>query len=223
MIVGAAMCPAAPLLLPGVTGAADSGAGLRVACRDAVGALLATSPDSVHVVGTDGSAVTPHSYAPLLAPAGPDRPRPLSALVAGTLLDACGWRGTREVLLVDAAHPTDACARTGARLAGAPGRAGLLVVGDGSARRGVTAPGYLDERARAFDERVVHAVRTADAGTLLRLEPGLAHQLMVGGRAPWQVLAGALEATGPVTSDVLYVDDPFGVLYLVAVLTPAAP
>ena len=88
----------------------------------------------------------------------------------------------------------------------------MLVMGDGSARRTVSAPGHLDERAVPFDDAVERAVRDGD---LAALDPGLAHELMVTGRPAWQALAGAWGPEKPAT-EVLYADGPFGVAYLVA-------
>jgi hypothetical protein len=101
----------------------------------------------------------------------------------------------------------------------ASGRTALLVMGDGSARRSLKAPGYLDPRAAAFDAEVERAVRTGDLGALLRLDQALARDLMATGRPAWQVLAGAMQSLTPVT-EVLYCGDPFGVAYLVACLRP---
>jgi len=42
---------------------------------------------------------------------------------------------------------------------------------------------------------------------------------MATGRPAWQVLSGAMGSLSP-TTEVLYADDPFGVAYLVAYLTP---
>ena len=52
---------------------------------------------------------------------------------------------------------------------------------------------------------------------LAALDPGLAAELAVAGRAPWQVLAAA--ACGDWAADLLYSDAPFGVAYHVAVWT----
>jgi hypothetical protein len=52
---------------------------------------------------------------------------------------------------------------------------------------------------------------------LLALDPALARDLMATGRPAWQVLAGALAGT-PVSTEIRYADDPFGVFYLVASL-----
>ncbi|MFI5068489.1 MAG: hypothetical protein ACHP9Z_31530, partial [Streptosporangiales bacterium] len=99
-------------------------------------------------------------------------------------------------------------------------RTGLLVLGDGSARRGPKAPGYFDERAAAFDAAVERAVRSGDLDDLRRVDPALARDLMASGRPAWQLLAGAFAGT-PVSVDVQYAGDPFGVMYLVASLLPS--
>jgi aromatic ring-opening dioxygenase LigB subunit len=91
------------------------------------------------------------------------------------------------------------------------------VLGDGSARRGLRAPGYLDARSAGFDAEVERAVRTGDLDALLAIDPELARELMAAGRPAWQVLAGAL-AGKVVESEIRYCDDPFGVAYLVASL-----
>jgi hypothetical protein len=90
-------------------------------------------------------------------------------------------------------------------------------MGDGSARRSVRAPGYLDPRAAGFDAEVERAVRSGDFDALLGLDQVLARDLMATGRPAWQVLAGALHGRAP-AAEVLYCDDPFGVAYLVACL-----
>jgi aromatic ring-opening dioxygenase LigB subunit len=97
----------------------------------------------------------------------------------------------------------------------------MLVMGDGSARRSLKAPGHLDPRAEPFDAQVEQAVRDGRLGALLKLDEALARDLMATGRPAWQVLAGAIPNDALVT-EVLYRDDPFGVAYLVASLHPRA-
>jgi len=107
-------------------------------------------------------------------------------------------------------------------LAAASVRVGLLVMGDGSACRGLRAPGYDDPRAEPFDGAVAGALARADAPALLSLDPALATQLRAAGRAPWQVLAGAAQATGGQwRGAVTYQAAPYGVAYLVAFWEPA--
>jgi aromatic ring-opening dioxygenase LigB subunit len=111
------------------------------------------------------------------------------------------------------------CATLGARLAATAPRVALLVMADGSARRGLKAPGYLDERSFPFDAQVTEAIRAGDMPALLALDASLARDLMATGRPAWQVMAGALDGQRP-DSVIRYCDDPFGVAYLVATLSP---
>ncbi len=146
---------------------------------------------------------------------------PLSLGLGALLLDQAGYQGPRRLLAVGQDDPAQACAALGAGLAAEPGRSALLVMGDGSARRSLKAPGYLDPRAAGLDAEVERAVRSGDLDPLLGLDQALARELMATGRPVWQVLAGALRGLAP-SAEVLYCDDPFGVSYLVACLRPGA-
>ena len=167
------------------------------------------------------------AYAPALRT---DEPAlPLSLGIGARLLDEAGYAGPRSFRGIGVSAPAEACLRLGRQIAAsAPDcpnqRVALLAVGDGSARRSVSAPGYLDERAAPFDESVERAVRDGEPAALAALDPELAAELMADGRAAWQVLAGALTAEGAtpggLRGDVLYAGAPLGVGYLVAVLTP---
>jgi hypothetical protein len=221
VIVAAAVCPSPPLLLREVTGATDVAADLRAACLGAVATLVAAGPDAVHVVGPAGPDVTARSYAPHLTVEAAGPARPLGLLLGERMLAESGWAGSVQLHVVDAATPPEDCAALGARLAGGDDRVGMLVLGDGSARRQPTSPGYVDERALGFDAEAVGALRAGNAEGLLALSPVLAERVLAAGRAPWQVLAGALRqaadlTAADLTAEVLYADDPFGVLYLVA-------
>ncbi|MFG2836268.1 class III extradiol dioxygenase subunit B-like domain-containing protein [Streptomyces zaomyceticus] len=144
------------------------------------------------------------------------RPLPVSLSVAAWLLGRAGWADAPiEGLGVDEAATPDVCAGIGRGLADSAARVALLVMGDGSACRTVKAPGYLDERAAGFDAEAARALGTADATALLALEPELAYELKVAGRAPWQVLAGAAEGAG-LDGRLLFEDAPYGVGYFVA-------
>ena len=91
----------------------------------------------------------------------------------------------------------DDCLTLGTRIAARAPRVALLAMGDGTARRSTSAPGYLDERAEPFDAAVEHAFRDGDLPALAALDPALAADLLAAGRPAWQVLAGALMA-GPI-------------------------
>lgn len=88
--------------------------------------------------------------------------------------------------------------------------AGLLVVGNGSARRTEKAPGHLDERAAAWDDALGAAL---SSGQLQGLDLALAGELMadldgLGTLRDLGVVAGC-------AAQVDYADDPFGVMYWV--------
>jgi hypothetical protein len=114
----------------------------------------------------------------------------------------------------------------GPRAAAAVGRAlnsasrfGLVVMADLSACRTERAPGAFRPEAAAFDARVGDAFRAGAPRRLLDLDPALATDLKMGGRVPLQVLAGAFEPEPTVRGRVLYEGAPYGVGYLVALLT----
>ncbi len=232
MITAAALCPAPPLLARELTGADPVVPELRQACQAAAAALLRGHPDVVVVVGAGaqtrtwdgGTPLDVSGFAPGIAPPARDgSPGLLVPLGLGArLLDQAGYAGRPVLQSVGEDEPAGRCAELGARIAGSAGRVALLAMADGSARRGPKAPGYFDARSLPFDAEVERAVRTGDLGALLALDPDLARELMATGRASWQVLAGALQGTEPV-SEIIYRDDPFGVAYLVASLAVRPP
>ncbi|HEX5296543.1 MAG TPA: hypothetical protein VFW50_06110 [Streptosporangiaceae bacterium] len=117
---------------------------------------------------------------------------PLPLGLGAMLLDQGGYRGPRRLIAVGQDEPTGTCAALGAEIATGAARTALLVMGDGSARRTLKAPGHLDPRAEPFDAHVERAVRAGRLGALLDLDEALARDLMVTGRPAWQVLAGAM-------------------------------
>lgn len=215
-LLAAAVCPHPPLIFPEIApGEADD---LRAACDNAVARLLSTGPDTVCVVGAAERTheyFVPHrvSVTPWGLPDGPPG-LPLSVAVGVRLLGPA--RPGKVVTVRGSASPAE-CARLGKELA-RTGRVALLVMGDGSACRTGKAPGYLDPRAEPFDAAVTKALASADPAALLALDPVLADELMVAGRAAWQVLAGA--ATVPMRGDILYDAAPYGVQYTVACWEP---
>ncbi|MFF3313928.1 class III extradiol dioxygenase subunit B-like domain-containing protein [Streptomyces sp. NPDC003035] len=232
MLVAAAVCPCPPLLVPEVAaGAAGELDRARTACSDALALLAASRPDRLYVVGpadeTAGGQFAAGSMGGFAGfgvdlsvrlgdgPAG-ERPLPASLAVAAWLLERTDWAGAPVVGLgVGESLDTARCVSTGRELAAAADRVALLVMGDGSACRTLKAPGYLDERAAAFDAEAARALGAADLDALLALDPNLASELKAAGRAPWQVLAGAAEGAG-LEGRLLYEDAPYGVGYFVA-------
>ena len=151
---------------------------------------------------------------------GPGRPQsgPPGAgpLGAGPL--GAGPPGSGPVVLlqaVDQRAPIGDCVKLGIMIAERAPRVALLAMGDASARRARDAEGVPDPQAQDYDEEVAEALAAADARWLGRLDPALDDELMVAGRAAWQVLAGAATGTR-MCGRLLCMAHPYGVTYLVA-------
>jgi hypothetical protein len=221
VIVAAALCPSAPLLVPALGGASPALPALHRAAADAVASLLDTAPDLVAVVGPapeTGSWPTDAAvdFGPFRGAATTTAPAlPLSLALGATLLRDAGYTGGVLFHGVAPDATTNACAELGGTLAGTADEVALLVVADGSARRSLKAPGWFDERAAGFDAAAEDAVREGDLPALLDLDADLATTLQATGRSSWQVLAGAI-GEAACTSRIGYADAPLGVGYLVA-------
>lgn len=219
-VVAVAFVPGAPLLVPAVAaGSAAADEALRSAARAAVGTLLERSPQSIVIVG---GAERSSSYEGgwdwsrlgLRVSSGRGSTLPLALGVGDWLLDDAGWRGDRDHMGIADELGCTGCAALGADLA-ARDHIAMLVVGDGTARRTEKAPGHFDPRAEAFDGTVAAALAAGDPEALLALDAPLATALLVAGRAPWQVLAGAARGARW-RAQLLHEDAPYGVAYLVA-------
>jgi hypothetical protein len=246
MIIAAALCPWPPLLVRELTGADPVAADVRDACAAAVGALLAASPEVIAVVGpaADTAAWPADGRLNIAAFGGPAAPRtsngpptgnspptgngpptgnsvPPSVGLGCYLLDQAGYAGPRRLHSVSEDEPPADCLRWGKDIGDTAERTGLLVMADGSARRGPRAPGHYDERAAAFDAEVERALRAGDLRALEAIDPALARELLATGRPAWQVLAGAAHGAA-LRADMMYAGDPFGVMYFVAFLGPSA-
>ncbi|WP_166020846.1 class III extradiol dioxygenase subunit B-like domain-containing protein [Streptomyces chilikensis] len=235
MLVAAAVCPCPPLLVPEVAqGAAPELDALRAACDEAVRALVEAKPDLVVVVGA-GERDMLHEAGATGSLRGYGVPTDVtlgegegegeegsaalpSALTVGAwLLARSNWAGpVRGYEVSPHGRSTPANGEDGVNLARSSERVGLLVMGDGSARRDVKAPGYLDERAAAVDAGIAKALATGDRdGFLLTgLDEALARDLMISGRSPWQILSAAHD--DDLDCRLLYDDAPYGVGYFVA-------
>jgi hypothetical protein len=229
VFAAAAVCPHPPVLVPeAAAGAAGELDELRAACDTAVRAVLGALPDLVVIVGdAPETREYPRDACGTLRPYGVDvmvgltgdagtPVLPLAHTVAAWLLRRAGWPGERVAYGLSAEETAEGCQRIGARLAASAGRVGLLVMGDGSARRSEKAPGYLDPAAEVFDTAVARALGEADGEALAGIGPARARGLLAAGRASWQALAGAAEGAGCV-GKLLYHEAPYGVGYFVAV------
>ncbi|WP_433496353.1 hypothetical protein ACQP1K_15255 [Sphaerimonospora sp. CA-214678] len=229
MIVAACCVPQAPLLLPGLTGGpVPEVEELRAAALTAVQTVVGQGLDEIVVVGgaprTRPYPADSPSPAGRLAPA-PGRPPLPGALPVPLAVGRSLLSGHPVPLILhgvdEHASPGDG-RDLGLEIGARPGRTGLVVVGDGGARRGEKAPGYVDPRALDADASIGDALARADLSTLAALDPGLCDDLLIRGRAAWQVMAAAAGARSW-AGHALYGDAPFGVAYWVVTWLPAAP
>ncbi|MEV6898894.1 hypothetical protein [Amycolatopsis sp. NPDC051372] len=200
--LGAVLCPHPPLLLRELSGRQDPIPDLRAACHQALSVLLSWRPDHIHVVGRGDPA---------------EEDPPWSLRIAGRLLAEAGLPGDFDWHPVPGTATAADCDRLAADLADPQGRTALLVLADGSASRTLKAPGHLDERAVPFDTAITDALQTNDPTALTHLDPTLADALRSQGRPALHTL-GAVMRRFPSRAipHLHYLDDPFGVLYLVA-------
>ena len=243
MLTGAAVCPHPPILVPETTGGDAGGTGrgarelgrLRAACDEAVAGLVRLRPDVLVIVGgAERSGDHPVSAPGCLSrfgvwagtPDGVTRAAlgggdgsgtvlPLSLTIGRWLVDRAG-RGPADLrlLAIAEAAPVAECLAAGARIAARAPRVALLVMGEGPARRVQGVPGAADPEADRYDAEIAAAFAGADARALAALDARRSAGLLVSGRAPWQVLAGAAE--GGFRGQVTYTGAPFEVSYLVA-------
>ncbi len=227
MVSGAVFCPHPPALVPAVAqGAAAELDDLRAAARVAI-QRVATPGAEIIVIGAGPG---PRMHDPtargslagygveLEIPLGADEPGllelPLSLTIGAWLLrDALGPGHGAMGLAVGMDG-----ALTVRQLGHRPDAPQVLIVmGDGSARRSPTAPGYLDERAAPFDVAVAAALSAGDPGRL-RFDSGLGTELLAAGPPAWSA-AAVLLAGGRYDAELLYDAAPYGVGYFVAVWT----
>jgi hypothetical protein len=221
--VAVAFCPSPPVLVPAIAGrGADGLRELRVACAEAVSALLAGGPEVVVVVGAgveDGVRFGPGdagdlrglgvalevSFSERTKPGG--RRVPWAHTLGAWLLDEAGHAGARLGV-----GPGDLTAALG----DLPGPVGVLAIGDGSARRTDRAPAAFDAAAGPYDAAVARALAEGDPGALAALDEAVGERLLATGARVWRAVGTAL--AGRRAGATLHYDAaPFGVGYLVAV------
>ncbi len=209
MIVAASVCPHPPVLVPEVaSGAASELDDVRAAALASAAALVSMRPDRVVVIGSgpllepldDSAGGTLAGHGVDVRAGGDDLVLPLSLTIGAWLLDQVGWDGPRTYTATSV--PTD-------------DRAALLVMAGGSARRSVDAPGYLDERAEAYDAAIGAALASGDADALASLNVHLGDELLAPGARALVVL-GEMTKGADVTARLRWDGAPFGVGYWVA-------
>ncbi|MBB5909444.1 class III extradiol ring-cleavage dioxygenase family protein [Actinoalloteichus hymeniacidonis] len=239
MIVGVAALPHPPLLVPELVGGAVAETEpVRAACLAAVAELRESTEDWLVVFAGQSTRATSRgrgSFGGFGGPGAevivqlddrepdqttrPDSDWPLPVLIAAWLRGQVGAHRLRMCPFSPRLSAADSLA-AGRELAEAESddrAVGLLVLGDGCARRSERSPLPPDPRGAAFDDAVARALAEPAPDALAALDAREADELGVSGRVGWQVLAGAVLATPRRwTAQLRYSAAPFGIGYHVA-------
>jgi hypothetical protein len=237
MLIAGAVCPHPPLLIPEALGSAASDPPdelhkVAVAAARAVAGLAAARPETIVVVGGGAAereygadaAGGLHAFGVGVTIGAGEPVLPLSLTVGRWLLEQGGIlhrdgtsAGDTPVVFQEVARSAAAgdCIKLGRVLADRAPRVALLAMGDACARPAREAPGVPDQEAKDYDEEVAEALAAADARWLARLDAAADRELVVAGRAAWQVLAGAAAGTR-MCGRLRCMASPYGVTYLVA-------
>ncbi len=223
MIVSVAFCPNPPVLVPAVAqGAAGELAELRAACIDVIAQIaapgaqlivLGTGPDAREFPATARGTFAGFGV-PLEVPLGSDEPGPIELPLS---LSVGAWLAREALGANCGAIGLSVTAGSEAQLAD-DGDVTLLVMGDGSARRSLAAPGYLDDRAAGFDAAVAAALGSGDGRRLESIDAALGAHLLAAGVPAWHA-AGRLVGDQRYAAEVRYDEAPYGVGYFVAAWT----
>ena len=221
MLIAAAICPPAPLLLPGVEGRRRLGLEVSSAALASVQALVDSSVTTVVVLAEDeGPPPSPEQplgtwrfgAPPAHAASGVALPLPFA--VGMTLLTEAGFAGEVRLLPLSETTTSEQAAELGRSIV-VEGEVGLLLMGNASACSTPRAPGAFREDAEEFNDAIVHAVRTLEPSSLTGLSAEAARDQLSDIRLPLEVLSGALEGAR-FASDIGYADAPGGVYYVCA-------
>jgi len=220
VIQAVAFCPHPPLLVPEVAqGAAAELDELRAACRTAIARvaglgrelLVIGSGDRWQQHGPSARGSLAGYGVSMEIPLGSDEPGPVELPLSLTI----GAWLLRETLGPDCGARGLAVGEQGAGAAPAVAAStALLVMGDGSARRSASAPGYLDERAAGFDAQLVRALHSG-AGEALDVDVPLGDELLAAAPRAWSAARPVLD-DALYRSELLYDAAPYGVGYFVA-------
>lgn len=227
MLTAIALTPSAPVLVPELAGAAAVEVdGFRTAAIEAASTLpgqwiaIGVGPADMVISRVRGTfagygADVTVSLDP--DPVGPVAALPLCALFAGWLRGQAGPAASVSVRVHRADLDSDAALARGRTLRelidAEPEPVGVLVVADGLATLGPSAPGGEDPRAPAAQAALDEALATGDTAALTRLPDGVV------GRVAYQVLAG-LAGPGPRSANQLINGAPYGVGYFVGTWVP---
>jgi hypothetical protein len=232
-IVGAALVPAAPVLLPALSGREQPAAAVLAAALCVIRQLIEFAPTEIIVLAEadrdgvfDNSApwglhrlggMQARNASDVRATQGEPLPVPLA--IGAALLGLAGWMGPAAFHALDRSVSAEAAIEYGRKLSSSTLPVGLLLLGNGSACCTDKAPGSFHSGAQAYNEALTSMIRTGDQRAVERLSAEASAEQLSDIRLPLQVLAGA-ESPGRLRGSIAY-DEPFmGVHYICAAFLP---
>ena len=216
-VLAAAIVPAAPVLLPQLTGKTPAAGEVREAAFESIAAMLAAKPDVVVVVAEASPAgwfdpSTPLGLGRIGGHSGNEDGLPIPLAIGAQLLRDAGWQGSVALLgLEPGIRPQNV---------DLPDRSALLLMANGSARCTEKAPGAFHPGSEDFNDSLSSALREADLESLSRIDVDAAREQWSDAAAPLALLGTAMDA--PASTTLTYTNPWGGVYYLCGSLTSTA-
>ena len=230
-IVSAALVPAAPVIVPGLSGHTMPAPEVRSAALDAIQRMIdagveevivlaeadrdglfdSTAPWGLHRIG----GLHPFSEAGAVF----DQLLTMPLAIGASMLRDAGWTGTTYFHALERTISADAAAEVGRGLGTTKRSVGLLLLGNGSACCTEKAPGSFHPQANEFNPSLVGMIRQGNRAAMMALPTQGAAEQLSDIRVPLQVFAGATPEHRLVSS-IGFTGDFAGVYYICATFLP---
>ena len=230
-IVSAALVPAAPVIVPGLSGHTMPAPEVRSAALDAIQRMIDAGVDEVIVLAEADRDGLFDSTAPWglhrigglhpFSEAGAvfDQLLTMPLAIGASMLRDAGWTGTTYFHALERTISADAAAEVGRGLGTTKRSVGLLLLGNGSACCTEKAPGSFHPQANEFNTSLVGMIRQGNRAAMMALPTQGAAEQLSDIRVPLQVFAGATPEHRLVSS-IGFTGDFAGVYYICATFLP---
>ena len=230
-IVSAALVPAAPVLVPGLSGHTMPAQEVRAATLEAIQRMIDAGVDEVIVLAEADRDGVFDSTAPWglhrigglhpFSEAGAvfDQLLTMPLAIGASMLRDAGWTGTTSFHALERTMSADAAAEVGRGLGTTKRSVGLLLLGNGSACCTEKAPGSFHPQADEFNTNLVAMIRQGNRAAMMELPTQGAAEQLSDIRVPLQVFAGATSGHRFLGS-ITFADDFAGVHYICATFLP---
>ncbi len=224
-VVGAALIPAAPVLVRGLSGSQEAAQEQRAAALGVLRELLDTHPERIVVIAQGDPAgefdesctLGLHRLGglpPVTVPAtGHSVMLPIPLAIAAALLGEAGWNDPTSYRLISASAPEAAASSIGQEFHESTERIGLLILGNASACSTPKAPGSFHPDSAGFNARLVELISGGSRASLAAITKTDFEAQLSDLRIPLLVLSGVSAVT---TADIDHAEEFMGVFYVCA-------